>query len=201
MARVTREKAAENRAAIVRAASRMFRAHGLDGVGVAEVTRAAGLTHGGFYGHFASKDELAVEAIEAAFADGRALLDRLGLADYLRAYLSRSHRDHPESGCPILAFAGSHGGRDAGLAAALARGIGLLLDGAVGALDERPGETLEARTRRATGLLATAIGAQVLARTLGRDAGGLSDAVLLAAREAVAMPAASGAGAKLPAKG
>ncbi len=53
--KVSREKRAENKAAILEAASRLFRERGPDGVGVAEITKAAGLTHGGFYGHFASK--------------------------------------------------------------------------------------------------------------------------------------------------
>lgn len=197
MARVSKAKAAEHRAAIVRAASRLFRARGLDGVGVAEVTRAAGLTHGGFYGHFASKDDLAREAIAVAFEDGRALLERLGLEGYLRAYLSRGHRDHPEAGCPLLAFAGSHPPREPVVDVALARGAGLLLAAAVDALDERDGENLEARTRRALGLFATAIGGQVLARALGGEARDLSDAVLFAAREAVTAAAKP----KLPAKG
>ncbi|WP_247896718.1 TetR/AcrR family transcriptional regulator [Azospirillum argentinense] len=67
--KVSKEKAAENRAAIVKAAGRLFRERGFDKVGVAEITKAAGLTHGGFYGHFASKDALAAEACEAAFAE------------------------------------------------------------------------------------------------------------------------------------
>ena len=67
--KVSREQAAANRAAVVKAASRLFRSHGFDGVGVAEITRAAGLTHGGFYGQFASKDALAEEACDQAFAE------------------------------------------------------------------------------------------------------------------------------------
>ena len=66
--KVTKAKAAENRAAIVAAASRLFRERGFDGVGVAEIMQAAGLTHGGFYGNFASKDALAAEACACSFA-------------------------------------------------------------------------------------------------------------------------------------
>jgi TetR/AcrR family transcriptional repressor of nem operon len=61
--RVTRERAAENRARIVDTASRLFREKGFDGVGLDAIMRGAGLTHGGFYGHFASKDVLAAEAV------------------------------------------------------------------------------------------------------------------------------------------
>src|SRR5262245_50116449 len=64
--RVSREKAAENRERIVDAASRLFREKGFDGVGLDAIMKDAGLTHGGFYGHFGSKDDLASEAVTRA---------------------------------------------------------------------------------------------------------------------------------------
>src|SRR5271156_2776507 len=64
--RVSREQAAENRQRIVETASRLFREHGFDGVGVDAIMNGAGLTHGGFYGHFRSKDDLAAEAMTRA---------------------------------------------------------------------------------------------------------------------------------------
>jgi TetR/AcrR family transcriptional regulator, transcriptional repressor for nem operon len=67
--RVSRERAAENRDRIVDAAGRLFRERGLDGIGVANLMKAAGLTHGGFYGHFASKEDLEVQACARALAD------------------------------------------------------------------------------------------------------------------------------------
>ena len=94
--RVSKETAAAHRGAIVAAAGRLFRAHGVAGVAVAEITRACGLTHGGFYGHFASKEALAAEAIAGAFAEGLARLEAAAdLATYVRIYLSRSHRVAP----------------------------------------------------------------------------------------------------------
>jgi TetR/AcrR family transcriptional repressor of nem operon len=68
MGRVSRDRAAENRAAVVAAASVLFRRKGLDGVGIAELMAGAGLTHGGFYRQFGSKDGLAAEACAHAFA-------------------------------------------------------------------------------------------------------------------------------------
>ena len=62
--RVSREKAAENREKIVEVAARLFRERGFDGVGVDAIMKEAGLTHGGFYGHFGSKDDLAAEALD-----------------------------------------------------------------------------------------------------------------------------------------
>src|SRR3981081_2139729 len=64
--RVSREKAAENRERIVETAARLFRENGFDGVGGDAIMKGAGLTHGGFYGHFASNDDLAAEAVTRA---------------------------------------------------------------------------------------------------------------------------------------
>ncbi len=63
--RVSRQKAAENRERIIDAAGALFRAKGFGGVGLADIMKAADLTHGGFYGHFASKDDLAAQASRA----------------------------------------------------------------------------------------------------------------------------------------
>ena len=64
--KVTREQAAENRERIIKTAARLFRERGFDGIGVADLMKSAGLTHGGFYGHFSSKEDLAAEAVAHA---------------------------------------------------------------------------------------------------------------------------------------
>ena len=88
--RVSREKALENREQILDTAARLLRKHGFEGIGVADIMKAAGLTHGGFYRNFASKDDLAVKASERAIANTTALL-KSGLAqkpkDPLRALI------------------------------------------------------------------------------------------------------------------
>src|SRR5260370_7721743 len=66
--RVSRQKAAENRERIIDAAGALFREKGFDGIGVADIMKAAQLTHGGFYGHFASKDDLVAQASQRAMA-------------------------------------------------------------------------------------------------------------------------------------
>ena len=157
MARVSRETAATHRKAMVRAASRLFRARGLDGVGVAEITRAAGLTHGGFYGHFASKEALAAEAVGAAFEEGRVRLETRGLEAWLRGYLSRGHRDRPDEGCPLLAFPSPHARLPDEVATELAGGAARLLDAVAERLPALDGEDAESRARRAAALLATHI--------------------------------------------
>jgi TetR/AcrR family transcriptional repressor of nem operon len=94
---------AENRRTILDAAGRLFRERGFDSVTVAEVMQAAGLTHGGFYGYFKSKDEL----IAGALAD--VLTKRPepsgDLAAFAAGYLSQTHRDDRATGCPTAALA------------------------------------------------------------------------------------------------
>ena len=113
MGRVSQAQAQENRARVVAAAARLFREQGTD-VSVADVMKAVGLTHGGFYKQFASKEALVAEATAQAFSDIAAVRDqedaahdgrreaaRQGLTDW---YLSAEHRDHPAEGCPSAAL-------------------------------------------------------------------------------------------------
>jgi len=101
------------RARVLKAAARAIRAGGPERVAVAGVMAEAGLTHGGFYAHFASKDELIAAAIDAAFADAlrqfAALTDGkppgAALVAYVDFYLSPAHRDQPERGCPLPSLA------------------------------------------------------------------------------------------------
>ena len=104
--RVSREQAAENRSRVLKVAGHLFREHGLDGVGVADIMGAAGLTHGGFYGQFASKDELAYEACDGLVEGSAEKWERLRAADpdgalaaIVSAYVSPQQCDDPGSGC------------------------------------------------------------------------------------------------------
>jgi TetR/AcrR family transcriptional repressor of nem operon len=109
----------ETRRRIVASAARLFRAHGLDGVSVADVMAEAGLTHGGFYAHFASKDDLVAESLREGRGVSAAKLREAalrappgeGLAAAVGAYLSRGHRARRDQGC-ILAALGPEAGRD-----------------------------------------------------------------------------------------
>ena len=111
--RVSREKAAENRERIVEAAGALFRAKGFGGIGVADIMKAADLTHGGFYGHFASKDDLIGEASRRAMARAAVNWERVvadapddPYAALLKHYLSPRHRDDPGHGCAFAALSG-----------------------------------------------------------------------------------------------
>src|ERR1700719_2140721 len=109
--RVTREKAAANREQILEVAGTLFRERGFDGTAVDDIMRRAGLTHGGFYGHFGSKDDLAAENCARVMA-GDGWAERISgspnpsFGAVIRAYLSPNHRDAPGRGC-LLAAVGS----------------------------------------------------------------------------------------------
>ena len=109
--RVSREKAAENRERIIDAAGALFRAKGFDGIGVADIMKAADLTHGGFYGHFASKDDLIAQASKRAMARAATNWSKVTAdaaddpyAALLKHYLSPRHRDDPGKGCAFAAL-------------------------------------------------------------------------------------------------
>lgn len=96
--RVSRERVAESWRKILEAASQLFRARGFDAVTIADVMQAAGLTHGAFYGHFHSKDDLIAQTLADALA-GQAG-GSLDLARYASRYLTPEHRDDLSGGCP-----------------------------------------------------------------------------------------------------
>src|SRR5271170_2594903 len=98
---------AETHTRIVNVAAKRFREVGLEGIGVADVMKEAGMTVGGFYKHFASRDELVTEALEVAFESLDAWEARAeSLARAVRDYLSEAHRDAPGKGCALGALLG-----------------------------------------------------------------------------------------------
>ena len=106
--RKSREEAAETRARIIRKASKEFNQHGIAGTGLADVMKSAGLTHGGFYKHFQSKDELVAEALEEAldksFRGMEQVADEGAIAEVINEYLSPVHRDDFDNACPLPAL-------------------------------------------------------------------------------------------------
>jgi TetR/AcrR family transcriptional repressor of nem operon len=113
--KVSKAQAAENRQAIIEAASRQIRARGIGQINVAEVAQAAGLTHGALYNHFPSRGALTAEALTFAFEECSADFSGLSAPNLLRQYLSKEHRDTPEHGCPMAALAANmpHQGSEA----------------------------------------------------------------------------------------
>src|SRR6202040_808836 len=178
--RVSREQAAENRKRIVATAARMFRDKGFDGVGVDAIMKGAGLTHGGFYGHFRSKDDLAAEAVTRALERSTERQSRFtDLNDLVCDYLSERHRTDRANGCAIAALSAEMVRHGEGMRRGVTAHMRAQLDRLSHLLT---GGTAASRRKRAIATLAGMIGALMLARAVEDPA--LSDEILAAARDA-----------------
>lgn len=156
--RVTREQMAEHRQKILDAAGKLFRARGFEAVTVADVMQAAGLTHGGFYGHFKSKDELIAETLAQALKPAGGEID---LAAFTRRYLSPRHRDDFAGGCSTAGL-GAETIRQAPAArAAMTAGLRATIERLSRGLE---GESKGERRQAAIGNWSAMVGALVLAR-------------------------------------
>jgi len=182
---VSREKAAENRERIIDAAGALFRTKGFGGIGVADIMKAANLTHGGFYGHFASKDDLVAQASQRAMARAAVNWGTVvaGAPDkpyaaLLKHYLSPRHRDDPGKGCAFAALSADAARSGESVRRAFAEGLEPLIDIIAKAV---PGRSRAARRRKALAAMAALVGALMLARAV-QDAP-LSDEILDAARQ------------------
>lgn len=200
--RVSRQQAAENRKRVLEVAGTLFREKGFDGIGVAELMKAAGLTHGGFYGQFASKDELAAEALAGAMDEAvarwkaraaKAPDDPYGAI--VRRYLSAEHRDGMAAGCAISALGGDVMRQTPAVRSRYTEGLGRLIDVLMSALD---GDAAARRTQ-ALATLASLTGALTLARAVDDPA--LSDEILAASLNALGISETKAAGVSLPVHG
>ncbi|QVQ28811.1 TetR/AcrR family transcriptional regulator [Achromobacter deleyi] len=172
---------------IVDAASRAIRREGYSGVGVADVMKEAGLTHGGFYAHFPSRDALLAAAMDRAGQDGAARLSqgmarrRAEGASPLRAwvetYLGEAHLGGCEGGCPVSAVASEIPRQSPEVRAVAASRVQRFLEGIQKVLPASAGE------HAAVAVTSTLVGALQLARALGDNAQG--HAVLASARQAI----------------
>ncbi|WP_395664950.1 TetR/AcrR family transcriptional regulator [Methylocella sp.] len=204
MARYEKGHKAETHRRVVEIAAQRFRAQGVDGVGVASLMADAGLTHGGFYAHFASKEALVKEALLAALAGGRVYDGAEGapldLGAFIDQYLSPSHRDKPGSGCALAALAPELSRRPRATRTAFAKDFGRLAARVASGLPEKG--SAEDRLALAYGLYGQMSGVLQLARVVTDKA--LSDRILAQGRDAArsfaglaAVPAAAPAPAKI----
>jgi len=169
--KVSREQMAENRRRILDAASSLFRDRGFDAVSVAEVMKAAGFTHGGFYGHFSSKDDLVAQTLAQVLASDSGGND--DFSHYLSTYLSPRHRDNPAAGCPTAGLAAAIRHQSPAARAAMTEGLRSQIARIEAALPEAyPAD----RRRTAIGSWAAMVGAVILARAIDDPA--LSDEIL-----------------------
>lgn len=187
--RVSKEKAAENRDALLDAASRLFRSRGIDGVGVAEIAKAAGLTHGALYAHFKSKDELAAAAFEHGFAGNMvdtqkwAEVHNPQFEDFLDGLLSTRMRDRLETGCPMAASASEIARQGEAVSTSFTRSF----EEQVGWLERSLEPSIPAAERRrlAVAAVAAEIGAVAVSRAIVKTDAALANDVLDAVRSAM----------------
>jgi len=185
--RVSREQANENREKVLATAARLYREHGFTGIGVAEIMKAAGLTHGGFYGQFGSKEALMSEVSERALAGSCELWTQVAeqapdnpLGAFAAKYLSPAHRDNPGAGC-LLAALSSDIARSAGpVRQAISTGMARLVDLFAAAMS---GRSKAVRREKALAAYAAMVGALVLSRAT--DDAELSEEILTAVRNSL----------------
>ena len=179
--RVTRDRVEAHSERILTVAGTLFREHGYDGISVADIMKRAGLTHGGFYGHFASKEDLAAEITLRVLAR-EGWLERLtgkhdpALADVVRGYLSTRHRDDPGHGCVFAALGSDAARQPRTVRRAFTEGLRIRLEALLALI---PGRSATKRRQRALATLATLVGAMVLSRAV--DDSKLSSDILEAA--------------------
>jgi len=168
--KVSREQAAQNRERILEAAGQRFRERGFEGIGVADLMKEAGLTHGGFYGHFSSKEDLIAEASARALAQSLALWGKLAdrapgdpLSALAGAYLTSRHRDNPGAGCVLAALGPDVSRRGPAVRRTVADHVRSACDLLAKLI---PGKSKAARRRKAISTYATLVGAMVMARAV-----------------------------------
>jgi TetR/AcrR family transcriptional regulator, transcriptional repressor for nem operon len=168
--KVSREQATENRERIVQVAAKLFRERGFDGIGVADLMKAAGLTHGGFYGHFASKEDLAAEAcgraIDRSLQKWSSEVEKApdkAFSKIVNSYLSESHRDGPGNGCLVAALGSDVGRQTPPIRRVVTDGIHALVGQLVRLV---PGKSKSARRRQALSDFAAMVGAVIIARAV-----------------------------------
>jgi len=188
---VSKQQAAENRRAIIAAAETLFRERGVDGVGLAELMKAAGFTQGGFYNHFKSKDDLVravldeamhagADALETAVAQSAAM-GANPLTRQIDWYLSEGHRADLDAGCPLSGFVGDVRRLDDGARQTFTAGLDWNLKRFT-ELVRTPQMTDEAARQTAVALFSEMVGALLLARAVVQTDPVLSDEILARGR-------------------
>lgn len=193
--RYSREHKLETHARIVKKASVRIREKGAHGIGVADLMKDAGLTHGGFYAHFDSREALVIEAFAYAMDRSTDRWRKLAetvpqekrMATIVESYLTPLHRDDPGHGCAITALGAEIARESPKTRKAFAAKLEQMLDMLAEQIPEAP---RKAARKQALATLSTMVGALVLARIAG--SGELSDDILGAGRDAALGRAAPG---------
>lgn len=184
--RVTKEVAEQNRRKILETAVRLFKTRGIEDVSIADLMKAAGFTHGGFYNHFESKVDLAIETVRYAFEQalgeiagtsaapaGKPIL----MVDLLAGYLSPDHRDDPHGGCPTGSLPVDVGRQPIEAQQAFATGLERYISLIESAVSPSP-----PKRETAIATLSTLAGAIILSRAVRDGDPDLSDEILRVVR-------------------
>ena len=168
--RVSREQAAANREIILSTAAKLFREKGFDGVGVADLMKEAGLTHGGFYGHFSSKEDLmgqaCARAVDELLEAGKKRSETSAddpFTGFVKNYLSINHRDNAGAGCLMAALGAEAARQNQGVRTQFTASAKRLV---AALIDIIPGPTRKKKRERALVTLSMLVGAQVIARAV-----------------------------------
>ena len=160
---------------IVKTAAARFRERGVDGIGVAELMKEADLTHGGFYGHFDSREQLVAEAVECALRDGGAAVTAIAstrrppaavLELLVDAYLSLAHRDGLATSCAVTSMANDVARSNARARSAYTKQVGVYLELLAKLI---AAEKRRSRRAKAIAALATLVGAVSMARAVNDE--------------------------------
>lgn len=161
--KVTKEQRLLNKEKILTAASRLYREHGIDGIGIGELSKSVGLTHGGFYRQFPDgKEQLVAEAITRTFDEYRDLWSPLTTtSEAVKSYVTQAHRDKKQDSCPIPTLAADVARLGGSASESYTRGV----QGLLATLMEKKGD-LENGTseERAMQILASISGAMIIAK-------------------------------------
>lgn len=163
--KVTKEQAAANKEAILTAASRLYREKGIDGIGIGELSRSVGLTHGGFYGQFpGGKEQLASEAVSRTFESNiQEWQSAKSISELIQGYLTQAHLDNWMEGCPIPALGADVARTGGAVSSAFTKGIEDLIETLMALVK---GETHDEKYRESLRILSSIAGAMLIARAL-----------------------------------
>lgn len=163
--KVTKDQAAANKEAILTAASRMYREKGIDGIGIGELSRSVGLTHGGFYGQFpGGKEQLASEAVTRTFESNiQNWQDAKSIPELIGRYLTQGHLNNWTDGCPIPALAADVARTGGAVSSSFTKGIEQLIDLLMELVE---GETRDEKHQESLRILSSIAGAMLIARAL-----------------------------------
>ena len=201
--RYSKEHKQETHARIVKKASVRLREKGAHGIGVADLMKEAGLTHGGFYAHFDSREALVIEAfgyaMDRAAEHWRNMAAEIPmekrLSTIVDSYVSAAHRDDPGRGCAVPTLGAEIARESAKTRKAFAAKLDQMIDLVADQIPDVPRKTAR---RLAMGTMATMMGALVMSRVAG--SGEMSDEILASGREAALARAAKPVAKKAKAK-